>query len=207
MHDPFSYLSPTGPASSEFKDRGSAFLGALAPAAAAEEALAHVESQRKRYRDATHHCWAYRTGWAESLQSRCSDAGEPSRTAGPPILAALEGRGVSDACLVVVRYFGGVKLGTGGLVRAYREAAGLALDAAVLEPRTLADDMELALPYGAQGALRHAAASLGVALSQGDSGERLVLRARVPRGSAQAFEGVLERLGERWKGGIAWKSR
>jgi uncharacterized YigZ family protein len=207
MHDPFSYLSPAAPASSEFKEKGSTFLGKLAPASCAPEAMAHVESLRKRYHDATHHCWAYRTGWGETLEGRFSDAGEPSRTAGPPILAALEGRRVSDACLVVVRYFGGVKLGTGGLARAYRAAANLALDAAALEVRTLCDHLELTLPYGAQGALRHAAASLGVALSEGESGESLVLRARVPRGSAQAFEGVLERLGERWKGGIAWKSR
>lgn len=207
MHDAWSYLSPAAPSSAEFKDKGSAFLGRLSPASSPEEALAFVESQRRRFHDATHHCWAYRTGWGEALQSRCSDAGEPSRTAGPPILGSLEARGVSDACLVVIRYFGGVKLGTGGLVRAYRAASQLALDAALLEARTLFTEWEVALPYAAQGALRHAAAALGVTLRDAQSGERLVLRARVPMGSAEAFGGALERLRERWKGGVEWKSR
>jgi len=207
MPDRWSFLSPAAQAASEFKDKGSSFLGRLAPVLSPEEAMGFLADQKKRYHDATHHCWAYRIGWAEGLHVRSSDGGEPSRTAGQPLVSAMESRGVSDACLVVIRYFGGVKLGTGGLVRAYRAAAQLALDAAELRPKSLCSEWEIALPYGAQGAVRHAASRLGVELREAGGAEALVLSARVPRGAAEAFESALARAAERWKGGVTWKSR
>ena len=144
---------------------------------------------------------------AEGLRSRCSDDGEPSRTAGAPILAALESRDVSDASLVVVRYFGGVKLGTGGLARAYRRAALAALEAADLEARTLWDDWLVSLPYPAQGALRRAAAAAGVELGDAIYDELLTFTARVPLRSADRFSAALRELSEAWKGGVAWRSK
>lgn len=207
MPDPWSYLSPAAQAASEFKEKGSSFLARLAPASSTEEAMAFLSAQKKQFHDATHHCWAYRIGWAEGLRERSSDGGEPSHTAGLPIASALEARGVSDACLVVVRYFGGVKLGTGGLARAYRAAAQLVLEAAPLRERTLCVAWEISLPYGAQGTIRHAAAQLGVELCEAGGAEKLKLAARVPRGAQDAFEGVLKRASEGWKGGVTWRSK
>lgn len=203
--DPWSYFAPSATATAELKEQGSRFIAHVAPASSPEEALAFLDSLRKRYHDATHHCWAYRLGWGESLLSRSSDDGEPSHTAGEPILKSLEEKDVSEACLVVVRYFGGVKLGTGGLARAYRASAHLALDTAPLLPRVLTETWEIDLPYGAQGSLHHTAAALGVNLSQQVFGENVSLEARVPKGASQAFRGRMDQLRELWKGAIRWK--
>ncbi len=207
MADPWSYWSPSAPARSEFREQSSLFIGCLSPAASEDEAALFLRSLRREFHDATHHCWAYRMGWAEGLRSRCSDDGEPSRTAGAPILAALESRDVSDASLVVVRYFGGVKLGTGGLARAYRRAAVAALEAADLEARALWEDWLVSLPYAAQGALRRAAAAAGVELGDAIYDELLAFTARVPLGSADRFSAALRELSEAWKGGVAWRSK
>ncbi|WP_027461474.1 IMPACT family protein [Deinococcus murrayi] len=93
----------------------SEFLAFAGRADTPEEALAQLAALRERYPDATHHCWAYRIG----PLYRFSDDGEPGGTAGAPILRAIEGQGLNHVMVVVVRYYGGVKLGTGGLVRAY----------------------------------------------------------------------------------------
>jgi len=161
---------------------------------------------RKSYHDATHHCWAYRTGWKGALRSRSSDDGEPSGTAGAPILASLEKRCVSDACLVVVRYFGGTKLGTGNLRRAYRASARLTLEAASLVKHVLCSDWSIELPWGAQGALRHRAGTLGIRLTEESCGELLVLHAKVPVDSEAPFMSYLENLKSQWKGAVSWKS-
>jgi uncharacterized YigZ family protein len=182
-------------------------LAHLGPAGSEDEAMAFLEGLRRRYHDATHHCWAYRLGWAESLRSRCSDDGEPSYTAGTPILGALEERGASDACIVVVRYFGGVKLGTGGLARAYRAAARSVLEEADLRLEVLCEETEVVLPYGAQGSLRHACAQMGVQLSEEGYGDKLTLSARVPRAVHEPFLSTLEKLRDAWKGEVRWRSK
>ncbi len=117
------------------KIKGSRFIAAAAPAPDRAAAEAFVERQRKEFHNATHHCWAYRLGTAEDARSQ--DDGEPSGTAGKPILQALEARGLYYAAVVVTRYFGGTKLGTGGLSRAYGEAATTVLDQAPLLVLTL----------------------------------------------------------------------
>ena len=204
---PFEYLSPAARGEAEMKEQGSRFLAFAGPAKSPEEALALLELLRRRYHDATHHCWAYRLGWGDALRERASDAGEPSRTAGPPILSALQERQVSDACLVVVRYFGGVKLGTGGLARAYRGAARAALDASALVRRTLASEWEVTLPYPAQGALRRGCEKNGVEWLEEAYEECLRVGLRVPLRSADAFAADLSELREAWKGEVRWKSR
>ena len=111
------------------KVKGSRFPAEAAPAASAEAALAFVEAVRRREHAARHHCWAYRLG--ESGQTwRASDDGEPSGTGGAPILREIEGRELTGCVVVVTRYYGGTKLGAGGLARAYGDAAALVLDAA-----------------------------------------------------------------------------
>ena len=99
----------------------SEFLGIAVPVTTEEAFLAELARAQKQHFDATHHCWAFRL--FEDSRSRSSDAGEPSGTAGKPILAAIEGAGFHDAGVIVVRWYGGVKLGTGGLSRAYRDTA------------------------------------------------------------------------------------
>ncbi len=115
-------------ASDEFVVNKSRFIGHGCPCASEEEALSFLAERRAEFRDASHNCYAYIVGENMGVM-RYSDDGEPSGTAGMPIIEVLKARTVTNLCVVVTRYFGGVLLGAGGLVRAYAKAAGLALDA------------------------------------------------------------------------------
>lgn len=122
-----AFVTLAGRGEAELRIRGSRFLGFAAPAETEGAARELLTSLQRLHFDATHHCsaWRFRDGvW------RANDAGEPGGSAGAPILGALESVGVTDAAVVVVRYFGGTKLGVGGLVRAYGDSAAAALDAA-----------------------------------------------------------------------------
>jgi uncharacterized YigZ family protein len=112
------------------RERASRFLAHAFPCASADEAGAAVANLARQYHDATHVAFAWKLGTGDAAVTRASDAGEPSGTAGRPIAAAIEEADLTDVCVAVVRYFGGTKLGTGGLARAYREAAARALEAA-----------------------------------------------------------------------------
>ena len=115
-------------ASAEFEEKKSVFIGHAKPVKTEEEALAYIKQKKAEYADARHNVWAYRL--RGDITVRCSDDGEPQGSAGIPVLDALRKSGVSDSVLVVTRYFGGILLGAGGLVRAYSHAAKLAIDAA-----------------------------------------------------------------------------
>jgi uncharacterized YigZ family protein len=121
---------PARPGRGEVREKASRFLAFARPVSTSEESAAIVESLRREYHDATHVAFAWMIGTGDSAAERSSDAGEPSGTAGKPIAAAIASAQVSDVLVAVVRYFGGTKLGTGGLARAYREAAAKALNAA-----------------------------------------------------------------------------
>lgn len=125
----------------------SEFLGIACPVAAEEEFFAELERAQKAHFDATHHCWAFRL-FAES-RSRSSDAGEPSGTAGKPILAAIEGAALHDLGVIVVRWYGGIKLGTGGLSRAYRDTAAEALKLVTPLDRYLYERVRVVVPFDA----------------------------------------------------------
>ena len=105
---------------------GSRFIVDVASVSSAADALAGIEDVRRMWPDASHHCWAYRL--RHRAQTRASDDGEPGGSAGRPILAQIEGHDLFDVLVVVTRYFGGTKLGVGGLIRAYGGTAGKALD-------------------------------------------------------------------------------
>ena len=142
-----TYRTLAAPAQAEPpKTKGSRFLAEVFPAATAEAALAHVDAVRQREHAATHHCWAYRLG-PDAPAPRFNDDGEPSGSAGAPILREIEGRDLYHAVAVVTRYYGGTKLGVGGLARAYGEAAGLALDAARLREVTVRVPVRLAFAF------------------------------------------------------------
>ena len=126
-----AFLTLAGPAAAELVEKKSRFIGYAAPVADEAAALAFVQEIKARHRDATHNCYAYQAGDNDQFQ-RSSDDGEPSGTAGRPILEVIRGRGLKNTAVVVTRYFGGILLGTGGLVRAYGAAAKQALEAAVL---------------------------------------------------------------------------
>lgn len=113
----------------QIREKMSRFIAFALPVTDAEQAKAIVKEYQNRYHDARHVCWAYMLG-AERTEWQLNDNGEPSGTAGKPILGQINSRNLTDVLVVVVRYFGGIKLGTPGLIAAYREAASEALDAA-----------------------------------------------------------------------------
>jgi len=125
----------------------SEFLGIAFPITTDEGFFAELERMQKRHFDATHHCWAFRL--FAGVRSRSSDAGEPSGTAGKPILAAIEGAALHDLGVIVVRWYGGIKLGTGGLSRAYRDTAAETLRTASLLDRYLYQRIRILVPFEA----------------------------------------------------------
>ena len=117
------YPVPAAPVDRELLINKSRFITWLRPVASREQAMAVIDEARARYPDASHHCYAYLLGNPASAQAAMNDDGEPSGTAGKPIFNVIQHKGMSDVLVVVSRYFGGVKLGAGGLVRAYAAAA------------------------------------------------------------------------------------
>lgn len=129
-----------------FKDKGSKFLAFAHPVQSIEAVRELLEGYRKTYYDARHVCYAYSLG-AEKQETRANDDGEPSGTAGRPILGQIQSAGLTDVLVVVVRYFGGILLGTGGLIQAYKAAAADALSNASVEERTVNATLHFRFEY------------------------------------------------------------
>ena len=134
------------PAIGEFKDRGSKFLAFAYPVKTEAAALAHLEGLRKTHFKANHHCFAWRLG-LDGTRFRANDDGEPSGTAGRPMLGQIDAFGLTDVVLVVVRYFGGTLLGASGLIQAYRESAAAALRQAVVVEKIVKTNLSLDFDY------------------------------------------------------------
>jgi uncharacterized YigZ family protein len=145
---------PAGEGRGEVREKASRFFGFAARCASPEEADRFLERLRREHHDATHVAFAWKIGAGARSASRASDAGEPSGTAGKPILGALESAGLTDAVAAVVRYYGGTNLGTGGLVRAYRLAAARALEAAGFEIVYETVTLDVRCPYDRTGLVR-----------------------------------------------------
>lgn len=146
---------------------GSKFIAWVAPAATEAEGETFLNERHRRYPDATHHCWAYRVGRPGPLIERFSDAGEPSGTAGRPIADALRSAGLENTVCVVTRYFGGTKLGTGGLARAYADAASTAIEAATVVTRIVAQVVTIDFDHDRTGPLFRALDEFGLHLVPG----------------------------------------
>ena len=138
------YLVPTGYGEDEFIEKRSRFIGHIFPVETEEEALEKIQQLKKKYYDATHNCWAYviRGG-----AMRFSDDGEPGGTAGNPMMQVLQREGINNVVCIVTRYFGGVLLGAGGLVRAYTKGAKIAIDAAGKSMKRIWTVLYLPCPY------------------------------------------------------------
>jgi len=169
----------------------SRFIATLAPVFSVEQAKAFVARIRQEFADATHNVPAYLVGNGASVIEHCSDDGEPSGTAGRPALTVLKGSGLGDSAVVVTRYFGGTKLGTGGLVRAYSEAVRTVLADAPRAERIPTLTVLVELPYRWIERLRRlVAAHKGRILEEEFAGE-VTVTARVPAERYPAFESEL----------------
>ncbi len=175
-----SFRTLAAPSTGEFKDRGSKFLAYACPAATEEEAMGHVEALRKEHFKARHHCFAWRLG-LDGSRFRANDDGEPSGTAGRPILGQIDAAGLTDVVVVVVRYFGGTLLGTSGLIQAYRESAADALRQARIVEKIVCDNFEISVDYALMPDVMNAVKKLGLELNSeayNDTGSRMELGIR-----------------------------
>lgn len=141
-----TYLTITNPSEGIYREKMSRFLAFAHPVSNAEEAKAIVKDYAKKYFDARHVCWAYMLGAARQ-EFQSNDNGEPSGTAGKPILGQINSFGLTNIVIIVVRYFGGIKLGTSGLIVAYREAAKEAISAAEIVERHEETEINFTFPY------------------------------------------------------------
>ena len=142
------YKTISKPAESNFRDHASKFIGFLYPVRSEEEIKQHLSELKKQFYDATHHCYAYRLG-PKGETFRANDDGEPSGTAGKPILNQLLSAEVTNILAVVVRYYGGTKSGVPGLINAYKEATKEALSAATFIEETVNNQFEVCFEYAA----------------------------------------------------------
>ena len=206
-----SYITLAGPGRDEVVIQKSRFIGQAWPCAAEEEALARLKEVREATRDARHHCYAYVIGENEGIL-RYSDDGEPGGTAGMPMMSLIRSEGVVNCCVVVTRYFGGVLLGTGGLVRAYTQGCRIALDAAGIVKMELTARDLCEVPYAAWDTVRYVLERLPARYQDLDFGSavsftlltRIRDRESVLRKLEQASGRTLETLPEEEKY-EAWK--
>ena len=141
-----SYKTVVEPAEGYINEKKSRFISFVIPVSSADEAMEILEEHRKKYYNARHICWAYMIGW-DREEFRFNDDGEPSGTAGKPILGQINSSGLTDVIIMVVRYFGGTLLGTGGLIRAYRDAAADAINNAQIIEKTVDDVIDIHFEY------------------------------------------------------------
>jgi len=174
----------------------SRFIGLLVSVQDAAGAEAVIAGIRKKYHDARHNCWAYVILEDGKYVSRSSDDGEPSGTAGRPILTVMEGAGLVNALCIVTRYFGGVLLGTGGLVRAYTDSAKASLEDADISPIKPGIIIKLSFDYPDEPVIRRRAESQGFFVTGTDYGEKVNFVLTGPRNEADSFcEGITDITG------------
>lgn len=176
---------------SRLKVMGSVFLASAAPVRTREEAEGFIQGVRRTHHDATHHAHAYRLGPGDGLY-RLHDDGEPGGTAGRPILAAIDAAGLTDLVVVVTRWFGGTKLGTGGLARAYGRAAAGALAAGEAVTLFLTSRLRVSFPHDRTSAVMRAIAVAGARVAGASYADRAELLLEIRRSRADDFRQALQ---------------
>lgn len=172
-----SYKTVKGEASDEFTEKKSRFIGHIAPASSEEEAISFINRIRSQYRDASHNVFAYRL--RENQIRRASDDGEPQGTGGVPVLSVIDGRDLTDVCIVVTRYFGGTLLGTGGLSRAYSDAASFAVSAAEVITMAESCDIKITAEYSLYGGIERYVNENCIFVVKSDFGENASITIRI----------------------------
>ncbi len=177
----------------EYDEKKSRFLGEAVHVETEAEAEAYIQSVRKKYYDARHHCFAFAAGEPGTSDEvyRFSDDGEPSGTAGKPILEVLKGRELHNSLIVVTRYFGGTLLGTGGLVRAYTNAAASAADAAEILTRISGIRMHVTCSYPAYGKIQYQLAQRGISMEQPAFGEGVSFDLLLPEDEEERIRNLI----------------
>ena len=186
------YFIPTAPAEAELVEKRSRFIGQVKPVDTEEEARAFVEQVKKKHYDARHNCWCYRL--RDGGVERYSDDGEPQGTAGQPMLNVFQREEVTNVVCVVTRYFGGVLLGAGGLVRAYTQSAKDALDAAGISVVRRWVEAAVPCPYSFFDRVRLEVEAHGGVLGETEYAADVTVHALLPEGQVEAFSARMTEL-------------
>ena len=186
------YYIPTGNAETEFVEKRSRFIGHVWRVESEEEARARIEATRKKYHDARHNCWCYLI--REGGIVRYSDDGEPQGTAGQPMLGVFQKEEITNVCCVVTRYFGGILLGAGGLVRAYTRSAKDALDAAGRSVVRRWVDTAVPCPYAMFERVKLEVEACGGVLGETEYAADVTVHALLPEGAVEPFQARITEL-------------
>ena len=171
----------------EISEKKSRFIAHIAPAQTEEEAQAFIEKIKKQYWDARHNCWAYSIGEKQPAL-RCSDDGEPSGTAGKPILEVISGSGIHNIVVVVTRYFGGTLLGTGGLVRAYTDATRAGIENSDIVEKIPGRRVDIAMDYTDLGKLQYLLAQNEVLTEDTEYTDKVIIHALFPESDKEMLK-------------------
>ena len=191
METPDSYLTIKNSAETEMKIKGSKFIARVFSCESEVEAISILENIRKKYYDATHHCFAYRVGLGNDLIFRYSDDGEPSGTAGRPIYDRLEGKNLTNLILIVTRYFGGTKLGTGGLTHAYSDAAQQVLEEAGVVENFITEQIPMVLQFADYSPVKRVIFQIGGKIVESDFSDIVKLTVEIRLSLAQKLKSGL----------------
>lgn len=171
----------------EIVEKKSRFIATVRPVKSEEEALAFLEEMKKKYWDARHNCFVYSVGLNREY-TRCSDDGEPSGTAGRPMLDVILGEDIYNVAVVVTRYFGGVLLGTGGLVRAYSKAVQEGLGASRIIEKRRGISMKVTTDYTGIGKIQYIAGERSIPILNSEYTDKVVLELLIPSDETEAVQ-------------------
>ncbi|NOZ60828.1 MAG: YigZ family protein [Calditrichaeota bacterium] len=175
----------------EIKIKGSRFIGTAAQIADEQAARDFIHKISNHYHNATHNCFAYVVGFPPQQISRFHDDGEPAGTAGQPILSVIQGQGLNFVAVVATRYFGGTKLGKGGLIRAYSDCTRAALENCRIEKRYIYESFRIVFPYDLTGAVMRALSQFDARVEDSRYGQASQLLVSVRRSIADDFKNQL----------------
>jgi len=179
------YLTIEALVRGELEVKGSKFIATAKPVKTEEETRAFLQDISSKFWDASHNPYAYKLGGGVL---RCNDAGEPSGTAGKPILSAIDSQGLTDLALIVTRYFGGTKLGVGGLIRAYHQAALSCLQGAKVVTAYLTRDLTLEFPYDQTNTVKRVLSQFGAQPTEEEYSDRVRMTVAVRRSLLEKFQ-------------------
>lgn len=188
-----TYLTVKNVSESVFRDRGSKFIGIVIPVNSEIDIKAELEQIRKKYYDATHHCYAFRLNADKSVY-RSNDDGEPSGTAGKPILGQIQSKDLTNVLIVVVRYYGGTKLGVSGLINAYKTAARDAIEVNLIIEKTVQDIYEIQFEYSQMNEVMKCLKDSNITLISQQFDNHCLIEFSVRRMLSGRFEDLLSKI-------------
>lgn len=185
------YKTVLNSAVAEFEEKKSKFIASVKPVSTEEEALEYINLLKARYWDATHNVYSYFVGGNITVQ-RFSDDGEPSGTAGLPVLEVIKRIGVQDVVVVITRYFGGTLLGAAGLIRAYSKSASLGIDSAIVVKKQLCSEITITIEYTLFGKLQSYLMNNGYAIKDTVYGQDVDITVFIPVDDVEGFLSLVE---------------